>query len=282
MKMFMDPTYDKVFKKLFGTNDHKNLCLSLINALCEYEGDNQVVELTFLGQETVPGNDLIRGGNTMVDIYCETRNKHKFIIEIQRKPENEILERLMLYFAQMYIGQYDYKLGFEKLFPVVVIAINNTIPAFSHITAYKTIHKLCNVQTHEQDIKQLSFVLVELEKFAVPENQLTTDEEKWLYLIKTIGNAVDIPAPLQTGVFQEACNLLNLMTKSTMERMEYTNGVLYAQSMDSTYRAEQVKAKDEGKAEAKITFAKTLLAEGMSVEQAARLAGLSVEEINKW
>lgn len=286
--MFMDPTYDAVFKRLFGSNDHKNLSMSLINALCEFTGRDRVTSVTFLNQETVPGNSLIRGGKTMVDVYCETEDQHKFIIEIQRKPENEIIERLMLYFSQMYLGQYDYQEGYEKLYPVIVIAINKAIPAFAHKKAYKSIHRLFDTKTHENDIRHIGFVLVELDKFKKNENELTTDEEKWLYLLKIIGDAYQIPVALQTGEFKEACDLLNLMTKNTMERMEYTNMILFAQSMDSTERAERAQAKAEGLAEglaegefrAKLVLAKQMLTE-LSLEKVALITGISADELKK-
>lgn len=289
MNMFMDPTYDSVFKRLFGSNDQKNLSMSLINALCDLKGKDQVTTISFLNQENVPGNTLIRGGKTLVDIYCETDNKNKFIVEMQREPENELVERMLLYFAQMYIGQYDYKIGFKSLYPVIVISINNAIPALAHKKVYKSIHKLVDVKTHENDIKHMGLVLVELDKFEKSEEQLETDEEKWIFFFKVIANALEIPKALQTGPFKQACDLLNLMTKSTQERMEYTNMILAEQSMKSTYEAERAKAeakaeakgKAEGERKAKIELAKNLLADKMPAEKVATLTGLSIEELVK-
>ena len=289
MPVFMDPTFDSIFKHLFASNDRKNLSMSLINALCNLEGDDRVTTIKFLNQETVPGSHLIQGGKTLVDIYCETDNKNKFIVELQRKPEKEMLERIMLYFAQMFIGQYDYKIGPKSLYPVIVLSINNSIPALEHKKAYKSIHKLMDIETHENDMKHIGFVLIELDNFTKNEAELETDEEKWLFFLKTIANALEVPKALQTGEFKQACELLNLMTKSTQERMEYDNMRYAERSMQSTYEAERTEADAkaeakgiaEGERKAKIELAKKMLLKKKPLEEIAEITGLSVEELAK-
>ncbi len=75
MPMFMDPTYDFIFKRLFGEIDHINLTKSLVNALCRFTGDDEVEIATFLNREQIPGGAELQEARTFVDIYCETKGK---------------------------------------------------------------------------------------------------------------------------------------------------------------------------------------------------------------
>ena len=301
MRMFMDPTYDFIFKRLFGSNDHIHLSKSFINALCRFKGKDKVETVKFLNQEQLPGNTEIRLGKTTVDIYCENQWGHKFIVEMQRAPETDFVQRLMLYFSRMYASQYEPTFNFEELYPVIVIAVALKIPALKHKKSYRSMHVMLDEETHERDIKEIGFVLVELDKFCKQENDLVTDEDKWLFLLKTIGSAREVPEALETGLFKEACDLLNLMKMDKMVRMEYENTEALLQSLENTKRDEEIRVKAEGRAEgraegkaegraegiaegehkAKLELARNLLAEKMSVELIAKLTGLSVEEIQK-
>ena len=285
MQMFMDPMYDFVFKELFGEVSHINLTKSLVNALCRFTGDDEVEIATFLNREQIPGGAELQEARTFVDIYCETKGKHKFIIEMQREPDNDLIKRLVLYLTRMFTGQYKSSKGLKELYPVIVIAIANKIPELSHINRYRSAHFLYDDETHVREIKELGLILIDLSKFEKNENEVKTNEEKWLLFFKTIGNAETLPAPFQTGEFKEACDVLNLMTKDTMYRMEYENVVTGIESMKRNKQIEQEKAeargKAEGKAEAKIELAKKMLADRASIDQIAAWTGLSPSEIKK-
>ncbi len=196
--MFMDPTYDFIFKRLFSSSDHLNVPISFINAVCRYKGLDRVATATFLNQEQLPGNTELRRGKTMVDIYCENQRGHKFIIEMQRGPDDHLISRLVLYFSRMFASQYGPKRNYDALYPVIVIAIALTIPALTHKKTYRSAHFLLDEETHERDITEVGFILVELDKFTKTEAELETDEDKWLYLLKMIGEAEETPKAFST------------------------------------------------------------------------------------
>jgi predicted transposase/invertase (TIGR01784 family) len=208
---------------------------------------------------------------------------------MQREPDNDLIKRLVLYLTRMFTRQYKSSKGLNELYPVIVIAIANSIPELQHINRYRSAHFLCDDETHVREIKELGLILIDLSKFDKKEDEVKTNEEKWLLFFKIIGSAETLPAPFQTGEFKEACDLLNLMTKDTMYRMEYENVVTGIESMKHNKQIErekaEAKAKLEGEAigerKAKIEFAQRLLAEGMTVDQVAKLTGISIEDIQK-
>ena len=63
---YLDPKADLTFKKVFG--EHKDLLISLLNALLPLSGDEQVESVEYLPAELVP--DLPMGKNSIVDVRC--------------------------------------------------------------------------------------------------------------------------------------------------------------------------------------------------------------------
>ena len=64
---YYDPKTDVVFKKVFG--EHKNLAISLLNAVLQLEGKNQIKDLEYLPSEILPitiGEDCWLGGGVTV------------------------------------------------------------------------------------------------------------------------------------------------------------------------------------------------------------------------
>ena len=69
MAKYLDPKADVTFKKVFG--EHKNLVMSLLNALLPLEEGKQVESIEYLPSELVPRTPLCK--NTIVDVRCEER-----------------------------------------------------------------------------------------------------------------------------------------------------------------------------------------------------------------
>ncbi len=79
MKKYLDPKADLTFKKIFG--EHKDLLISLINALLPLGEDEQVEEVEYLTPELVPENYV--GKNSIVDVRCQDVKKRQFLVEMQ-------------------------------------------------------------------------------------------------------------------------------------------------------------------------------------------------------
>ena len=77
MAKYLDPKADVTFKKVFG--EHKNLVISLLNALLPLDEGKQVESIEYLPSELVPETPL--GKNTIVDVRCEETGGRKFIFD---------------------------------------------------------------------------------------------------------------------------------------------------------------------------------------------------------
>jgi predicted transposase/invertase (TIGR01784 family) len=285
-QVFMNPTNDLVFKRLFGSNDHVNLLISLLSALT----GRKIEEITFLGNETVPGNKELKAGKAIIDVYCRDEDKNKFIVEIQNDAEENLLQRFMLYFSRAYYGQLNPKTKLKGLYPVIVVAITHRIPDLDQrVGEHFSHHCLLNVKTHAHDIKDIEFVLVELSKFEKKEAELENDIERWLYFFKHIKLAKKIPASLQHGVFKKACELLQHMRLSEAEQMAYEFSEIKSMSMEDNaenlaagdIKRAEAKGKAEGELEKARKLAKKMLLKKMPLDEIAEITELSLDEIKK-
>ena len=67
MAKYLDPKADVTFKKVFG--EHKNLVISLLNALLPLDEGKQVESIEYLPSELVPRTSTSK--NTIVNVRCE-------------------------------------------------------------------------------------------------------------------------------------------------------------------------------------------------------------------
>ena len=147
---------------------------------------------------------------------------------------------------------------------------------------YLTRHLILNRETMNQDLRDFEFNFIELKKFDRQEEELETIIEKWIYFIKNADNisvisknAVDIPE------LNEAYKLasMNAWTEVELEIYEYWQ----IRDAGDRYKIQEEFEKGielgklEGKIEGKVEVALRLIDKGMSVEEAAEVAGMSVE-----
>lgn len=48
---FLNPCNDVAFKKIFGSEEHKNVTISFLNSILEYTGKQQITDVQFLNNE---------------------------------------------------------------------------------------------------------------------------------------------------------------------------------------------------------------------------------------
>lgn len=76
---YLDPKADLTFKKIFG--EHKDLLISLLNALLPLADDEQIESVEYLSPELVP--ETYVGKNSIVDVRCRDVKGRQFIVEMQ-------------------------------------------------------------------------------------------------------------------------------------------------------------------------------------------------------
>ena len=160
MAKYLDPKADVTFKKVFG--EHKNLVISLLNALLPLEDGKLVESIEYLPPEMVPDNPEKK--NSIVDVRCEETGGRKFIVEMQLNWTMAFKERVLFNAAKAYVRQIDRSDKFKLLQPVYSLNLVNKVFEPDTENCYHHYSMVHNLDTKKK-IDGLHLVFIELPKF---------------------------------------------------------------------------------------------------------------------
>lgn len=188
---------DFAFKKLFGTEMNKELLISFLNALLQ--GKEEITDLSYKNPEHF--GSVASDRKAVFDVYCETTNGEKILIEMQKAEQKYFKDRSIFYstfpiqeFAPQ--GQWDFKLGKVYTVGILNFDLNDTDPEYMHHEI-----KLMNTRSKEIFYDKLTYIYLEMPKFTKTENELDGIFEKWLYAIRNLSTLMERPITLREAVF---------------------------------------------------------------------------------
>ena len=268
---FINPFTDFGFKKLFGNEFNKELLIDFLNqVLGERE---RIRDLMYLNTENQGKTEWDR--KAVFDLYCENEKGEKFIIELQNVSQLYFKDRSIFYasFPIQEQGpkgkEWDYYLN-----AVYTIGILNfSFPDQSSRERYLREIQLIDNQTGEVFYDKLTFIYLEMPKFRKAEEELVTHFDKWMYVLKNLPKLQARPAKLQEKIFDKLFSEAEI-AKLTQEEMR-----TYEESL-KTYR-DNYSVLETAKIETKMEIAREMKKEGLSIEQIARITGLSKVQIEK-
>jgi predicted transposase/invertase (TIGR01784 family) len=151
---FLDPKNDVAFKKVFGSEKHKDILIHFINDILELKGNDQIEGVEFLS--SVQNAEIAYKKQSIVDVLCKDKNGVQIIVEMQVAPTKGFEKRAQYYAAKSYSRQLnsgqeeDGK--YQNLKEVIFIAIADCI-IFKDKTEYKSDHVIQDKKSHEHDLK---------------------------------------------------------------------------------------------------------------------------------
>lgn len=285
---------DFAFKKFFGTEANKDLLISFLNSLLDRKDGTEIIDLTYLNSENL--GDSISERRAIYDVYCQTANDERFIVEMQKAKQDHFQDRAIYYssFAIREQGQkgkkdnisWDYSLS-----PVYVVGILN----FKMDESDESSKVITKVKLKDDDNKdfsdKLNFIFVEMPKFRKTEAELETFIDKWLYVIKNLYQLQDKPEALTEGIFRKLFDVAEIAAFTKEERYDYEESLKNFRDMYNTISSAERKGREEGEAigiqkgsaegrvEERFAMAKSLKSQGVDFEIIKTASGLSIEEI---
>ena len=160
MARYLDPKADVTFKKVFG--EHKNLVMSLLNALLPLDEGKKIESIEYLPPELVPETPL--GKNSIVDVRCEETGGRKFIVEMQMEWFPDFRERVLLNSAKAYVRQLPKGNNYKLLQPVYALSLVNETFEPDTEEYYHYYHLVHDLHS-DKVLDGLHLVFVELPKF---------------------------------------------------------------------------------------------------------------------
>ena len=215
---YLDPTNDISFKKVFATEDNKPSLISFLNAILRLKQEDWIKEVSLLPQEESP---LIDGGKRVVfDVKCKDEKGHEFIVEMQNRKVPEFIKRSQYYVSHCYVSQIGKGISYFELKPVVLIALSN-FDLFTDDEDPISYHQTLNIKTHNNHLKDLEYVFVELPKFTKSAKELQSIEDQWLYFLKHADDLKEIPQSIVSKEIIKAFNTLEQFNWNTEEYDAY-------------------------------------------------------------
>ena len=185
---YLDPRADLTFKRIFG--EHKDLVISLLNALLPLDDDHLVKSVEYIPVEMVPDNPLKK--NSIVDVRCHDQDGRQFLVEMQMIWSKGFMQRVLFNASKAYVRQLDKKEDYNLLQPVYSLNLVNDV-FMDDIPEYYHHYDIVNVEHTDKRIEGLHLIFVELPKF----KPHTFSERKmqilWLRFLTEMGDVRIVP-----------------------------------------------------------------------------------------
>ena len=281
---FLDPKNDLAFRRIFGTERHKDILNRFINDILGLEDDYQVKNVQFLS--TILDAEVPSEKQVIVDVLCTDQRGAQILIEMQVAKEADFIKRVQFYAGRAYSKQARAGGKYKHLKEVIVISIVNFI-LFPEDEDYRSDYALLNVKTYKRDLKDYYFTFLELPKFhKTREDQLENIVEKWVYFFKYAGETTedDLKKIVDNDpIIGKAYDVLKQCNWTSEELLAYDRVEeqidVYLSSLQSEREEGEITGEIRGEIKGKIAVAKNLLKVGMPIDKVAEVTGLAVEMI---
>ena len=279
---FADPKNDIAFKKIFGDENHKEVLISFLNAVLDFQGEQTIIDVELANPYQVPKIEALK--ETILDIKATNQKQEHFIVEMQKKDLGDFTKRSLYYTAKAYVNQLDAGKNYHKLKKVYFIGLLN----FTMFESGSCIsrHLILNQETNTQDLDDFEFCFIELPKFSTPLGELNTLLDKWLYFIKNAASLEMVPKEL-TGdkALEQAFDSAKMYNWNREEMDVYDYMHLKAwdeiNAIDTAVKKAKKQGIEQGIEQEKIETAKNAIKQGLDNQMISAIAGLSSEEVEK-
>jgi len=294
---FVNPKNDVAFKKIFGSEEKKEILISFLNAVLDLRDDREIEDIEILNPYQTPKIEVLK--YTLLDIKARDKRGITFIVEMQVENVAAYAKRFLYYASKAYVSQIERGEDYPKLNQVIFIGILD----FSGFSGedYLTRHLILNSHTLQREIKDLEFNFIELPKFNKSEAELETVLDKWVYFLKNAADLEVIPANADTPALQSAYEIANRFGWTAEELEAYDYWGMKAQDARGSVEVARQEGWQEGHQEGRqegwqeghqeghqegaqsrsLEIARKMLAKGHDLAEISELTGLSVTELSK-
>ena len=271
------------FKRIFGTDLNKDLLISFLNAL--FEGSHVITDVKYLNTEHL--GDIHTERKAIFDVYCETENGEKFIVEMQNAFQEFFKDRSLFYstfpIREQGVKGSDWDFHLNHVYTIALLNFDMHDPAFDRDQLSHTV-KLCDTYTHKVFYDKLDFIYVEIAKFDKTIDELSTTFEKWLYVLKNLSRLDNQPQSLRDKVFDRLFTQAEIAKFNPRELREYEDSRKAYRDLknclDTAMREGLEKGRTEGRAEGRAEGIAEGRAEGIAIAVKAMYSnGMNVDTI---
>ncbi len=294
---FVDLLDDLGFKHVFCRDANKDILIAFLN---EVIPDRVIVDLSHIRNEQVPSDPGTKA--SIFDLYCETQDGSRIVVELQNKPQMDFVDRAIYYGAfpiqnQIEKGSKEYT--FSAVYVINILNFN----LVELQGAENAIHtfRLKELQSHIILSEKYTLIFIELRKFAKKLEEISPNNilEGFLYFLRHMHNFIEQPKEFQQQIWDRLFEAARVAAMTKNERQAYIkkmnterdkiNQWEYAMREAQTIGLAKGKAQGiaegraqgraEGEYAAKAAIAKSMKTKGFDTTTISDCTGLTPEEI---
>ncbi|MBF0421042.1 MAG: Rpn family recombination-promoting nuclease/putative transposase [Magnetococcales bacterium] len=122
---FIDPRIDYAFKKIFGSEDAKDILISFLESLLDLQGNRRIAELTILDPFLAPRIKDLK--STILDVRCMDHRGISYIVEMQVEKVTAFLKRIQYISAKAYANQISRGEDYPNLKQIFAVTITDFV-----------------------------------------------------------------------------------------------------------------------------------------------------------
>ncbi len=220
---YIDLMVDWSFKKIFGTEVNKDILIEFLKVIFPQYA---ISDITYVPTEQLGIMEDDR--KAIFDVLCRTVDGKTFLVEMQRGYQKHFFERALFYTLFPIMKQGKKALAEEargnrpwdfSLDGVFFLGILNFKYEDDEMTEHR--YRLMEATSKKLMTDKLEFVFVEVEKFDKGEDELETDLDKWLYLLKNMSSLLERPERLRDRIFTKLFDVAELAQLDDKDRTNY-------------------------------------------------------------
>ena len=285
---YIDLMVDWSFKRVFGTEVNKDILIEFLKVVFPQFA---ITDITYIPTEQLGIMEDDR--KAIFDVLCKTEDDKTFLVEMQRGAQKHFFERALYYTSFPIMKQGKIAIAKEKeegakpwnfsLDGVFFLGILDFEYEQDEMTEHR--YQLLETKTLKRMTDKLEFVFVEVAKFNKREDELETDLDKWLYLLKNMSTLLERPAALRDRVFGR---LFDVAEYARLDDEERKNYVIAMNTARDTYNQIDFALNkgigiglEMGCEKKACEIAQKMISKGLDVDTIADLTGLTKEEVAK-
>ena len=267
---------DWSFKRVFGTEVNKDILIEFLKVIFPQFA---ITDITYVPTEQLGIMEEDR--KAIFDVLCKTEDGKTFLVEMQRGAQEHFFERALYYtsFPIMKQGKKAIAKEEEKgkdpwdfsLDGVFFLGILDFKYEQDEMTEHR--YQLLETKTLKRMTDKLEFVFVEVAKFNKLEDELETDLDKWLYLLKNMSTLLERPAALRDRVFGRLFDVAEYARLDDEERKKYV------EAMNTTRDTFNMIA--YARKQTSYEIARRMIDKGLDMDTILDVTGLTKEDIAK-
>ncbi|OUS74864.1 hypothetical protein B1748_19985 [Paenibacillus sp. MY03] len=277
MHELLDPKNDFVFKRIFGSEENKDILLAFLNRTFLEAGEPPLTEIVLMNPYT--DKDSPRDKQSIFDIQARTAEGKLINVEMQlfNKYDNE--KRTLYYWSKQYAGQLEEGQSYKRLRKCVTINILN----FSILPndRYHSVFHLREDHSGITLVDDIEIHIMELSKLNAQNIPSEGGLLNWLLFLKSEDTTNWEVLRVNEPALGKAMTALEYLSQDAEARRMYEMRQKALHDEASMLEGARAEGESFGNLKGKLEVAENMLSKGMDLSIVAELTGLSTEQLEQ-